>query len=587
MRNLIIVLFIGLIGIASTSCEEMYGDFLEKAPGVDVTEDSLFTSKAQVMLLLASCYEQGLQSPWPTGIYREGSGRVENVINTSMGVHMTYSDEAINRATWWIGYQIANGTMRVNINHDRLYNARWTAVRMMHTMLDGIDNVPDADEAFKTQVKAEVRYLRAQLYFDMFKMYGGVSIVDRKFGPSELEDMKVPRSSLDETVKFILQDLEFAIPNLPDRYESNMRGRITKGTALSLKAKTLLYAASPLFNTTTPVMSMDDPANNNLIIYGNYDVNRWQQAADAAKAVLDWAPTGGIHLIEDQGVDKNYRYVWDKPDNAEVIFAEKQSLDWWKSNRPWQYLAPDFYSTAGPQPTHTFVANFYDKRDGTPMDWGMSGDDLAGKYAQLDYRFHQTIGHTGFWWNTQRGVLNFAKGPAPAGPHAGNNLTGYAMKKNIPDAVNGLGNRFAKDFIWFRLAEFYLSYAEALNEAQGPVADAYAAVNRIRARSGMPDLPAGLTKDQFRKAVQKERTVELAFEDHRWWDIRRWLVAEDFLVGDILGKTVYKNVPVTNPLTFRYEIYVVQRRTWQDRFYLYHFRTDELNKGYLVQNPGW
>lgn len=587
MRNLIIIVFIGLLYISSTSCEDMFGDFLEKAPGVDITEDSIFTSKAQVMLFLASCYEQGLESPWASGQYKAGTSNVNNQIYSNLPVHSAMADESLNRSSWWFANQVVNGTMSLGNNYDQFYEARWTALRMVHTMLDGIDRVPDADEIFKTQIKAEVRFLRAVLYFDMFKMYGGVSLVDRRFGPDELEDMRIPRSSVEETVKFILQDLDFAIPILPDSYESNMRGRITKGSALALKARTLLYAASPLFNTSTPVISMDDPANNKLIIYGNYDAARWQQAADAAKAVLDWAPSGGIQLIEDKGVDKNYRYVWEQTDNAEIILADKQSGDWWKEQRAWQYMAPDFYGTAGPQPLHSFVANFYDKRDGTPMEWGMSGVDPTKKYEELDYRFRQTIGYHGFFWSTQRGNLNIAKGPAPAGAHAANNLTGYYLKKHVPDAVNGVSARVARDFVRFRLAEFYLSYAEALNEAQGPVPAAYEAVNRIRSRSGMPNLPAGLTKEEFRKKVQKERGIELAFEDHRWWDIRRWKVAEDFLTGEILGKQIYKVEPLTNPLTYRYQLYVVQRRTWRDKFYLNNFRVSEINKGYLVQNPGW
>jgi len=586
MRNIIIGLLIGLTGITFTSCEKMFGDFLEKAPGVDVTEDSLFTSKAQAMLLLASCYEQSMISPWPSGQYKAGSDLFVNEIYNNIEIHMGYADEGWLTASWFISHSLANGSMTVGKFHDFFWKTRWTALRMLHTMLDGIDRVPEADEAYKTQIRAEARFLRAILYFDMFKLYGGVPIVDRKFSPAEVEEMKIPRSSVEETVNFILQDLDFAITNLPASYPTNMRGRATSLAARALKSRTLLYAASPLYNTATPVLSMADPVNNKMIIYGNYDVNRWQQAADAAKAVLDNADAGGIHLIEDKGVDKNYRFVWEQPDNEEIILADKQSLEYWKKQRPWQYYLPDFMGSNGPQLPHSFVAEFYDKRDGTPMVWGTDGQ-LAGKYEQLDYRFSQAVGYNGFYWSAARGVLNMAKLPAPAGTASKNNVTGYWIKKHIPDNVNGQGNQVPRDFVRFRLAEFYLNYAEALNEAQGPVPAAYQAVNRIRTRSGMPNLPIGLTKEEFRKRVQKERAIELFAEDHRWWDIRRNLLAWNYLNGERLGLNVFKNEPITNPLTFRYTISVFQRRTWLDKFYHYHFTTEELNKGYLVQNPGW
>lgn len=593
MRNIIIILIIGLTAFWSTSCEEMYGDYLEKAPGVDITEDSLFVSQAQSLLFLASCYEQAMQSPLPYSVYRQGSAVLENnIYGGAYTVNATYSDEALHQATWWVSTAIVTGSMNSPNNvYDRFYVRRWTALRMLHTMLERIDDVPDADDNYKTTVKAEMRFLRAILYFEMFRRYGGVPIVERRFAADELDAMKVPRSTVDETVKFIIQDLDYAAGILPDAWPSNWKGRVTKGAALALKSKTLLYAASPLFNTATPILSMDDPANNNLIVYGNYDVNRWQQAADAAKAVIDWAPSGGVRLITEFGPDKSYRHVWEKPDNAEIILADKQINGFTKKINHWMYMLPrELGGTQGLLASHQYVAYAYDKRDGTPMEWGASGDNLADIYAQLDYRFHQTIGYNGGFWNTQRGNLAlFLAPPAPAGAHSANNKTGYFVKKNIPDEVNGSASRHPYNWIWFRLGEYYLNYAEALNEAQGPVQAAYDAVNIIRSRSGMPNLPTGLTKEQFRERVRKERAVELAFEDHRWYDIKRWLIAgnEGIGSGDILGKKIYKMTPVTTPLTFRYETYVVLRRTWYDRFYLHPFEQTEINMGHIVQNPGW
>lgn len=590
MKYIFFILLVGTLLFSFTSCEDMFGDYLEKAPGVDVTEDTIFSSKAQAELFLAACYEQALTSPWRHPGHLYGSGKTQNNLIDNLAAWISFSDEAEHAAPWWISQKINDGSLNLSNQLDAFYETRWTALRMVHTMLEKIDAVPDADQAFKNNVKAECLYLRATIYFDMFRRYGGVSIIERRFQPGEVEAMKVRRSSLDSTVQFILKDLDNAISSLPDVYPSNMRGRITKGAALALKSKTLLQAASPIFNTPTPFLNMTNPADNRLICYGNFDKSRWQKAADAAKAVLDWAPSGGIKLVEDKGPDKNYRYVWEVPDNSEIILADKhQNAPTNREDAPWQYYLPrPLGGSQGPMPTQNFIESFYDKRDGNPQTWPTKDKNLSEKYAELDYRFHQTIGYNGGYWNQKIGTLAIYLGPAPVGAHANTNKTGYWLKKYVPDQVNSNGGNGAIiNFPRHRLAEFYLNYAEALNEAQGPVPAAYEAVNRIRARSGMAPLPAGLTQDQFREKVRKERTVEFAFEGHRWWDIRRWLIAEQVCSGPFYGLKIYKNTPVTNPLTFNYDRYVFETRTWQKKFYLDNFTTDQINLGYLVQNPGW
>lgn len=591
-KYIIFLLLVGSLFALTTSCEDMFGDYLDKGPGVDVTEDTIFSSKAQAELFLAATYEQALYSPFWDTKYKNGSQWINNEIYDVMPNWSCFTDEGEHQAPWYPSNSVNSGTLnKAGKNfYDWGYSFRWTAVRMVHTLLERIDDVPDADGAYKTQIKAQARYMRAELNFDMFRRYGGISIVDRRFAPKEVEEMKVKRSSVDSTVQFIVQDLDFAIANLPDVYPSNFRGKITKGAALGLKSRTLLFAASPQFNTATPVLNMENPADNRMICYGNFDKNRWQKAADAAKAVIDWAPSGGIHLITDKGVDKNYRFVWEQPDNAEIILANKQSNGVIKQNPFFLYwLCSQVGGQKGVQPTQNFIERYYDKRDGTPQDWPEAANNLSDKYAELDYRFPQTIGYNGSYWNKNRGNLAmYLAPPAPAGAHSGANITGYFVKKFIPDAANSTwGPQFVFNYPRQRLAEFYLNYAEALNEAQGPVAAAYEAVNAIRARSGMPPLPAGLSQDEFRKRIRKERGIEMAFEGHHFWDIRRWLAGEELCSGPFYGLKIYKNLPVTNPLTFRYEKYVFEQRVWQSKFYLNYHTTDQINLGYVVQNPGW
>jgi len=570
-----------------SSCEDIFGDYLEKPPGTDVTIDSLFSSVSQMQVLLAACYEQALIGPWEEVYIIDGGGGYYNNIWDNIPFFSTISDEGEHEAPWWMAHTFTTGGITTaDRNFDRFYTERFYALRQVNLLYENVDRVPDASQELKNQIKAEARHLRAEVHFNMFRRQGGIPIVDRSFKPSETEDMQVPRSTVEETVNFIVADLDYAIQYLPDEYPSSMRGRITKGAALALKSRVLLFAASPLYNTGSPPLSMSDPSQNNLICYGNYDENRWQKAAQAAKAVLDWAPAGNINLITDQGVDKNYRYVWEINDNREIILADKHANENSRgiTNRPFRYwMCNGIGGQQGVEPTQNFIEEHYEKLDGTLMDWPEQDTNLTQRYAELEHRFHQTIAYNGFFWNQDKGNVALYDG----GAHVAGNITGYFVKKWIPDEVTGAGSNYDIDFIRYRLAEFYLNYAEALNEYQGPVTEAYEAVNTIRARSGMPPLPGGLTKEEFRERVQRERSVEFAFESHRWWDLRRWRTAHEVLSGPFYGLKIYKNTPETDPLTFRYEKYAYEQRIWKPEYYHYFFPTSEIDFGFIVQNPGW
>jgi hypothetical protein len=202
---------------------------------------------------------------------------------------------------------------------DYRYWIRWTAIRNCNIILERLNDVPGLDEAYKNQVIGEVKFIRALNYSEMLKRYGGVAIIEKR--QQLTDELKVPRNTVEEVVNFIVKDCDEAVALLPATYPSTFRGRATKTAAQMIKSRTLLYAASPLFNTATPYLSLGD--NNKLICYGNQDNARWQKAADAAKAAIDLAPGGNFALITDKGVDKNYKFMWEQNDNAEIILAEK------------------------------------------------------------------------------------------------------------------------------------------------------------------------------------------------------------------------------------------------------------------------
>jgi len=567
MRNIFIICSCIAIYALSTSCEKSFNDFLEKAPGIDVTEDTIFSSKAQVETLVTSAYYWGMHTD--AGLWDERD-KSDSPISGAC-------EETEAVAPWFWTHSVWNtgGMSPSNSSSDMRWITRWKAIRIVNTLIERIDEVP-TDDAYKTQVKGEAKFLRALNYFEMFKHYGGVPIVDHSFKPGE--DPLIQRGTLEENFNFLIKDCEDAIAALPSTYPSKYRGRATKLAALSLKSKALLFAASPLFNTGTPVLELS--GHNNLICFGNFDANRWKLAADAAKVAIDAAPASGCSLITDKGVDKNYKYVWEVMDNPEIILAEKS-----EGLRSFQYLTPaSMGGMMGNTVTFNFV-KYYEKKNGTPQIWDMTGgSDLNQKYAELDPRFNQSIAHNGSYWNVDFPEIQTTT--EPVGRDLSGCYGGCWQRKPVPDAYTMWYKEAYGNWTMFRLAELYLNYAEALNEFSGPVQAAFDAVNLIRARSGMPNFPAGLTKDQFRAKIRNERAIELAFDGHRVWDERRWLISdtEGLMKGSMWGMKIYE---IPGSTEFRYEPYVFSVRTFYPRMYLHPFRQSEVDKGYIIQNPGY
>lgn len=605
------IILIGCLGsVLFFSCKKV-SDFLDKPPGVDIDENVIFSAKLQTEIYMATLYQFGTHAPFPlraadagfSGFPTTGGAFNGNMNTATIGI----TDEGEQSESFAVVQDWNNASVTpLNIisREDQRYVLRWMAIRVANIILERADEIPDADQAYKDIIKGEALFIRALNNFETFKRYGGFPIVSKRI--VTLDESKIPRSSVADCVDAIVKDCDDAIAKLPQTQPSNFTGRAHKGAALALKARTLLYAASPLFNTATPYLSAGSPEDNKLICYGNADNNRWKLAADAEKAVLDWAASNGFALIDVPAnripvfapggiVNGNYRTSWQQPDNQETIlscklFGGPKSNGAW----PWQFFLPrnNYVPNAGgnwtpPSPTFNFVRK-YEKRDGTPQTWDLvnGGNDLLEKFDQLDPRFAQTICYTG-----ARLHVNVTRMPIYEGTTSNKSTAkgGFWMLKWIPDAIPTAAQIVNAPI--FRMNEVLLSYAEALNEfSSAPAIEAYAAVNAVRNRSGMPDLPAGLTKDEFRIRVHNERDIEMAFEDYRLWDIRRWMIAEQdgVMQGNMLGLEVTRlNSTLPFPTAFSYKPFVFETRTFNKNMYLHPFDNNEVLKGNLKQNPGW
>ncbi|HTL07630.1 MAG TPA: RagB/SusD family nutrient uptake outer membrane protein [Chitinophagaceae bacterium] len=594
--------------LCTASCKKSY---LDKAPGVDITENTVFSSRVNLESFMATIYKYGMHSLFRYADQQNFSTTVSVGQYDAAGPTGMMCDEGdASEVPYYLTDNWNTGNiLSTNIvaSEDYRYYIRWIALRQMALVLSRAKEVPALDPTATTsyinQVTGEVKVLRAMNYLEMIKRYGGVPIVTETYAPGEF--VKVPRATLQECIDFILKDCQEAIenPDLPASYSVAQTGRVTKAVAYVVKAKTLLLAASPQFNTATPPLSMPD-GDNKLICLGNYDIGRWQKAADAATEAINYVQLNGYSMIDDvtkrdpsdtvstvptwvgKAPDGNYKNAWLTFDNTEIILSYKGAAPNNSSNDPIRLFKPTFADGGTSRSGSSVPLNFlrkYEKKDGTPQTWPSTGGaDLLSKFLELDPRFKQTICYTNSYYGAADPKAAIYQGGTPGNVYA-TCKGGTWMRKFLPYGGNVRTN---VNDILYRVNELYLYRAEALNEANGaPPAQAYADVNKIRNRSAMPNLPAGLTQAQFRDRVRNESAIELAWEDHRFWDIRRWLIAED--PGVMSGAFEGLKITKTTDRLFSWSTYTFETRTFNKNMYLHPFPQPEVLKGNLKQNPGY
>jgi starch-binding outer membrane protein, SusD/RagB family len=606
MKKYLLPLFAVLL--LNVSCKK---SFLDKAPGVDVTENTVFSSRANLESFMATIYKYAMHSVFRYGDEQNFSTTVGITQYDASGPTGMMCDEGdaseasyYRTNNWNTGNILSTTIVR---DEDFRYYTRWIALRQIALVLNRAKEVPALDPtataSYINQVTGEVKVLRAMNYLEMIKRYGGVPIVTEVFDPGEF--VNVPRGTLLQCIDFILKDCQDAIdnPDLPASYSAALSGRVTKAVAYTVKAKTLLLAASPQFNTATPSLSMPNPADNNLICLGTYDVTRWQKAADAATEAINYVQSNGYSIIDDvskrdpsdtvstvpawvgKQPDGNYKNAWLTYDNPEIILSYKGAAANNSSNDPIRLFKPTFSDGGTSRSGSTVPLNFlrkYERKDGTPQTWPANGTDLLSKYLELDPRFKQTICYTNSYYGAADPKAAIYQGGTPGNVY-NTCLGGTWMRKFLGYGGNV---RMNLNDILYRVNELYLYRAEALNEANaGPTTQAYADVNKIRNRSAMPNLPIGLSQAQFRDRLRNESAIELVWEDHRFWDIRRWLIGED--PGVMSGAFEGLRITRTTDRLFTWSTYTFETRTFTKNMYLHPFPQPEVLKGNLKQNPGY
>lgn len=610
-----IVLLFGLL-ISTNACEDLaFGDkFLQKPPSTDVTIDTIFSTAEYARRVLWYSYQY-----LPMGLETSSSyyntmwlGTIEGLTDLNQD-YLGYS--GVNKVYYAGNYNAGTensprGTyMATKIRFNENETHYWSAIRNAWLIVANIDRVPDMDQTEKLRLKAEAKMMVAVYYTHMLRHYGGLPIVDRAISVSETE--MPARATLQQTVDFIVRILNEAIDcpefpwNVAEADLSNMDGRLTKGGAMGLKARLLLFVASPLFNDDKPYFQ--GAASEALMTwFGNYDRERWKAAVDACEAFFRAMDSNGFYkLVEKEDVTPSeYRYAFrnayfDRGTTETLISVRREK--YFKANQqPYTNQAMRWGAFC---PTKEYF-DMFPTADGTKFDWE-NPEHAKNPFINRDPRLSETFildgdmfqGRTaGVTQEKKNDAENYPKGKDwNVGQVPSSSLvTGIACRKWGLDRA-GEYNGHVIQWPHLRIAELYLTYAEALNEYnRGPNALAYSYVNKVRARVGMGGLKEGLNQEAFREEVLRERACEFGYEEVRFYDLIRWKKANIFSTP-LHGLNIYKNKNDGSYICEEFPLLGgAQSRSWwnaggfSEKWYLSAFPLNEVNKGYgLVQNPGW
>lgn len=474
--------------------------------------------------------------------------------------------------------RFVNGTWSANYTIDDQYGKYYNGIHDANFYLENLVGLDFKDWEYGDDYESwmhdykyheyEIRFLRAYFYFELVRRYQRVPLITRVLSIDEVNNSK-PVDSSQEIFDFIISECDEIKDELPVNYndfKDKEYGRITKGAVLALKARASLYAASPLYS---------EPSQS-----------KWVAAAKAAYEII------GQHSQLGYDLDKSFANLFGPKNNMskEVILARPtgENNGFESSNFP-MGVKSGKTSTC---PTEN-LASAFDMKDGTPFDWN-NPSHAANPYKNRDPRFYLTIVHNEMIWPAKNPV-EIWEGGANALPLNNATTTGYYLRKYVNNEISfEPGAPTAKahhNWVLFRYAEVLLNYAEAMVNAYNDptykddvcMMSAEEALNMVRNRNGVK-MPAitGKNADEFLACVKHERRVELAFEGHRFWDLRRWKSLEESM--DIYAVKVEKD----DDGAMHYTPFLMETRDMDEKLYFYPIANTEMFKNdNLVQNPGW
>jgi len=554
-KTVIKFMMAALISVYLTACS----DFLDLQPLDSFSEETIFTD-----LALTEAYVNARYIDIKVGIGTSGFAYAR-------GQGLRYlCDEAYHTFGDQQAYVFNRGEMNPDYTSQHLtWTDYYIAIKNCNIFFANIEDL-QADRKVIDRLIGEVTFVRAFLYADLVSRYGGVPLITNVFGLDD-DYYSVVRSSYNESISFILSELEKAIALLPVVHDDANFGRATKGAAMALKARVLLRAASPLWNTSN-------------------DKSKWQAAADAAKAVIDFTNNGSSVYA----LDPDYKGLFLNNRSKEIIFMRvfndvmRHDFD--------RNTSPNGFTGWSQTSVLQDMVDAYEMADGTmPTEADYAPGNTP--WQNREPRFYASIVCDGqlfrgreieFWVSSAGGASGMDSNLGIDSWNA--SKSGYTLRKFMDESITAINNNTIskQPWIYIRLAEMYLNYAEAMFEL-GDEGEARKYINEIRkrARAGNPDVLPDITVsgEALREKIRHERRIELAFEDHRYFDVRRWKIAD---VTD--NKPARRITIVRNDATREktYTIEVLQERKFFPQHYLMPILRNEIQRApQIEQNPGY
>lgn len=575
------------IGLMATTMLASCADILDKKPLTEISDNDLWSDPALLKAFVNSRYNQvgvnGAES-MQSSIVDETELTWLRGCETHNFARLSPTDLGRMNGAWW-GWD------------NRSWSTKWTNISNCNIFFERVDNVGFTDETEKTKLVGQVRFIRAFEYWDLIARWGAMPIITKSFSINDREEIVgQKRNTYKECIDFLVSELDQAAKELPANWSGDDYGRATSVAALALKSRILLYAASPLMNEDVKIPEVG---------YTTPEPDRWQKAAKAATEALDAAQNAGYELYNLNGdPSKNYQMIFmdNTAANKETLFARMgtSSADGESISSCDQYNNPNGYGGWGGNcPLQELVDAYEVVKDGvaSKFDWN-NPEEKANPYANRDPRFYATILYDGAKWMTRNVETYFdvdGNGNITGGgkdTKFGNDSwnaspTGYNMKKFMDEgyALNSW-NFCARNWIHLRMAELYLNKAEALYHT-GDEEGAREALKPVRQRAGMPAVTA--TGADLLEAIKNERRIEFAFEEHRYFDVRRWKEAPKYFGSTVHAITI-KKYPDGKKT---YEVDKLRSdvggdRKWDDKMYWLPIPKSEMDKNpNLVQNPGY
>lgn len=575
------------IGLMATTMLASCADILDKKPLTEISDNDLWSDPALLKAFVNSRYNQvgvnGAES-MQSSIVDETELTWLRGCETHNFARLSPTDLGRMNGAWW-GWD------------NRSWSTKWTNISNCNIFFERVDNVGFTDETEKTKLVGQVRFIRAFEYWDLIARWGAMPIITKSFSINDREEIVgQKRNTYKECIDFLVSELDQAAKELPANWSGDDYGRATSVAALALKSRILLYAASPLMNEDVKIPEVG---------YTTPEPDRWQKAAKAATEALDAAQTAGYELYNLNGdPSKNYQLIFmdNTAANKETLFARMgtSSADGESISSCDQYNNPNGYGGWGGNcPLQELVDAYEVVKDGvaSKFDWN-NPEEKANPYANRDPRFYATILYDGAKWMTRNvetyfdvdnnGTIIGGGKDTKFGNDSWNaSPTGYNMKKFMDEgyALNSW-NFCARNWIHLRMAELYLNKAEALYHI-GDEEGAREALKPVRQRAGMPAVTAAGA--DLLEAIKNERRIEFAFEEHRYFDVRRWKEAPKYFGSTVHAITI-KKYPDGKKT---YEVDKLRSdvggdRKWDDKMYWLPIPKSEMDKNpNLVQNPGY